>query len=430
MKIIIINHTFQQYQFTKRWKVLSQMHKDWDITLIAPSQFAWRNSNGTKVTDDMKMVGYDFEEENFRVKQVNIKDGNKLGITWTSKEMINYIDECQPDIVYHIGSHLQESLMQILDYKIRKNKTLKVFAFSMRGPVSDISNISTLRKEDKSVVKKILRYGQVLYFTHKLKKLNKYCDAIFCHYPDGLDCFCKEGYKGPIFMQTQVGVDTDVFFPDEDKRMKIRNKYSMGDSYVFASAVRFIEGKGIVQVLDALPVEGNWKYLLMGSGTEEEVNAIESKIKERGIEDKVILTGFIKWEDMSEYWNAVDCCVHFTQSTSKWVETFSLTLVQAMATKLPVVGSSSGSIPYQIGEDGIIVNEKNIEELHNQLQWVINNQDEAKVIGNKLYQRTINSFSISHLNDLFYLTVEDLRNNIYDSKKIDMTKWKKNKKEL
>lgn len=421
MKIIMINHTFQQEQFSKRWKLLAEMHPDWDITLLAPYEYGWRNSSGLTVTDEKKNLGYQYDSKNFHVHTVRIKQGNaRLGLTWTSQEMIDYIDEHNPDIVYHIGAHTQESLMQILDYKKKKNPKLIVYAFSMRGPVQDISNIANLRREDKSTVKKMLRYGQEIFLKQKLNKLNKYCDAVFCHYPDGKDSFRKEGYKGPIFMQTQVGVDIDVFYPDQEKRKAIREKYGLGDSFVFASAVRFIKGKGVLEMLDAFPVDGDWKYLLMGSGTESEVAAIREKIKERGIEDKVILPGFIEWKDMAAHWNAADCCVHFTQSTPQWVETFSLTLVQAMATKLPVIGSSSGSVPYQVGSDGIIVDEKDIARLHDELQWMVNHPEEAKSIGQKLYDRTVRSFSTKHLNNLFYATVTDLLNGVYDERKVDM----------
>lgn len=422
MKIVIINHTFQQKQFSKRWKVLASQHPDWDVTLLAPSEFGWRNSNGLTTTAAKVTSGYEIDDGNYHVKMIKIKNGNsRLGLSWTSSELIDYIDQYKPDIVYHIGGSVPEALIQILKYKKRKNRKLKVFTFSMRGPTSERKNLFVLQKQDKSLLKKILRYPEYFYLLYKSKILNKYCDAVFCHYPEGMESFRREGYKGPIFMQTQVGVDTEVFYPDHDKRKQIRDKLGLGDSFVFASAVRFIDGKGVIQMLEALPVNGNWKYLLMGSGSEQEVRNIKNKIKERKIEDRVILPGFIEWEEMASYWNAVDCCIHFTQSTPQWVETFSLTLVQAMATKLPVVGSSSGSVPYQLGPDGIIVQEKDINGLHEKLQWVIDHQEEAKEIGQKLYTRTVNSFSITHLNNLFYATVEDLLDGIYDPEKIDMT---------
>ena len=90
---------------------------------------------------------------------------------------------------------------------------------------------------------------------------------------------------------------------------------------------------------------------------------IKAEIKENGLQDKIILTGFIEtWQDMAKYWNALDCAVHMPLTTPMWEETFSLALVQAMITGLPVIASSSGSVPYQVGDEGIIIKEtqKNI----------------------------------------------------------------------
>lgn len=329
MKIVMINHTFQQEQFCKRWKMLAEEHKDWDITLLAPSEWTWGSGKAVTFGKVEKKTGYEFESDNFRVRQIRIK--NHKFSSWTSKEMIEQIQMINPDCVYHIGSHTQESLMQLLNYK-KKHSKLKVFAFSMRGPQQNLDNIANLKAHDTNFIKKLLRNIQYMYEKSKVQKLNALCDAIFCHYPDGLECFKKEGFKKPIFMQTQVGVDIDIFYPDEEKRNKIRKKYGIADDeIVFGSAVRFNPSKGVPKVLEALPINGKWKYLLMGSGLPDEIEAIKRIVKDRGLEKKVILAGFIDWNAMAEHWNAVDCAIHFTQTTPTWIETFSLSLVQAMA---------------------------------------------------------------------------------------------------
>lgn len=419
MKIIIINHTFQKIQFSKRWHDLAKDHADWDITLLAPSEWTWGSGTATTFGKIEKKKGYDFDDSNFHIRKISIKKTAHFG--WTSGEMIDEIDRIQPDVVYHIGSHTQESLIQILKHRKKTAGSYKVFAFSMRGPQQNITNIFNLQKHDKRLLKKFLRLFQYMYEKKKVKTLNKLCDAIFCHYPDGRKAFIDEGYTGPIFMQTQVGVDTSIFYPDSEKRASMRKKLGINDTtYVFASAVRFNPAKGVLQVLDSLPSEGDWVYLLMGSGLPEEEQAVRLKIKERNLSDKVILPGFIEWEDMPAYWNAADCAIHFTQTTPTWIETFSLSLVQAMATSLPVIGSSSGSVPYQIGSDGIIVDERNTEQLNEKIRWVINHKEESCEIGKKLYYRTVRSFSTKHLNELFYYTINQLLNGIVDEDSIDM----------
>ena len=422
MKIFIINHTFQKREFSKRWKLLAQKHPDWDITLLAPSKFEWGANKNTTFGTQESINGYIEDEDNFHVKTIRIKESSIPSISWKSKDMMRLIKQEKPDVVYHIGTHAQESLMQILKLKKKKSYNFRVFAFSMRGPAISLKGLKAKTKIDKSLFKKALRQIQFLYFKHKHKLLNKYCDAIFCHYPDAIAVFRDEGYEGPIFMQTQVGVDSDIFYPDSIKRGKKRKELNLKDSFVFASAVRFNEEKGTLKVLKALPKHGNWKYILMGWGMPDEVEKIKEAIKERGFEDKIILTGFKKWDEVADLWNASDCAIHFPQTTVSWEETFSLSVVQAMACGLPVIGSNSGSIPYQLGPDGIIVDENNIDDLSKVIQWAIDNPTKLKNVGEKMLLRATSFFEIRHLNELFYVTIENLKNGIVLESAIDQTK--------
>ena len=138
----------------------------------------------------------------------------------------------------------------------------------------------------------------------------------------------------------------------------------------------------------------------------------------------------IDWYEIAKYWNAVDCCIHVPRTTEHWVETFSLTAIQPQATKKPVIGNTSGSVPYQIGFDEMIVPEGDIQALHDKIQWVLDHQADAAEIGEKMYRRCMDSFSVQHLDDMFYDTiVEDVLQGKYDEAKIDMTKYTPKKHE-
>ncbi|MGO0077252.1 glycosyltransferase family 4 protein [Streptococcus suis] len=420
MKIIIINHTFQKPQFYKRWRCLAEKHSDLDITLLAPSSWKWGKEKTLTYGHVDELAGNVVEEPRFRIHLIDTKDA--IMGEYKSKRLIEEIRHIKPDIVYFIGGYTAAPLMQIIDAKKKYHlDDMKVVAFTMRGHTPTIS----LKKEEPGFRKYINYLGKIAILGPRYKKFKKYCDAVFCHYPDARAAFINEGYKKPIYMQTQVGVDPDVFYPDPEARKRIREKYNIGDAYLFGSASRFHYSKGVCETIRALPTEGNWKYLLMGWGRDDEVEAIKKEIAKRNLEDKIILTGFIdNWKDMAEHWNALDCAIHFPMTTSKWEETFSLALVQEMITGLPVLGSSSGSVPYQIGEEGIIVPEKDEEKLHEQMVYMMNHLEKGKEIGAKMRERALNCFSIYHLNDLFYETIQDVYAGKFDSAKVDMAEYK------
>ena len=159
---------------------------------------------------------------------------------------------------------------------------------------------------------------------------------------------------------------------------------------------------------------------MMGKGSNNDNKRLADLIQKNGLSDKVIMTGFIDWYDMARYWNAVDCAIHVPRTTSKWVETFSLAAVQPQITKKPVIGNTSGSVPYQIGMYDMIVPEGDIDALRQKLTFIMSNPAKAREIGIKMNNRTHNSFEIQHLNELFYQTIQDVVKGIYDEKKIDM----------
>ena len=417
IKIIIINHAFQVNYFSRRWELFAKEYKDVDVTLLAPTEHSWYNDKsysygGGGYTLQGKIV----DKDNFHIKLFRPTQHFLGG--YTSKDFKNIFKLIRPDIVYVIGSHNTNLLKQVL--KIRDNRMphMKVIGFSMRGPALTLR----VKKGKCSPVRWIAR--RVVYWITKMRQdyIYSHLDAFFCHYPDAVDCFRKEGYKGPIYMQTQVGVNEEWFHEDFEARKEIRKKYDIADStYVFGSATRFSWDKGVDIILKALPLEGDWKYLMMGSGSDEDFERLRKIVKERHLEGKVIETGLVDWYEMAKYWNAVDCSIHVPITTDSWEETFSLSVVQPQITKKPVIGSSSGSVPYQIGFQEMIVKENDVDALNRKIKWVLMNKQEAMQIGQKMYTRTHNSFEIQHLNSLFYHTIkEDILPGKYDAQKSDM----------
>lgn len=413
IKILIISHVFREERTWKRWKLLSEKYDDIDVTLLAPKYWEEGNSNVYTFGKITKEYGKSEEQERFRVRLIDMRQNRYLG--WMSFDLINQIRIIKPDLIYHIGHHLQISLTETIIVRNLLSKSTKIAAFSMRGLPNSFNTGNSIKNKLLNKIEKI-----------KWNIFKKNCDAVFCHYPSAKELFIKEGINKPIYIQTQIGVDSEVFKFTFEGRREIRNKYGISDAFVFGSASRFSDDKGLLEILRSLPRKGNWKYLMLGSGTKDQKDKIEVEIDNLGLRGKVILPGFIEWNEMPKYLSAMDCFVHVPRTTEKWVETFSLAIVQAMAVGLPVIGNSSGSVPYQIGEEGIIVQEGNIDLLSEKLTDIMNNLEYSKELGELMRGRVLKCFEVSHLTDCFYFTVKDILSGIYDSNKIDMTNFVNN----
>lgn len=419
IKIIMINESFSSPIFYRRWELFAEKYKNVDLTLLTPDVIDRKIGKAT-FGHEVHREGKEVEKSNFHIRLFTRKK-NPLG--WTSPDFKHYLLTIKPDVVYNIGSHNQFSLYQLIHLTKKYLPSSKVISFSMRGPVFDADHFKDKCKPLSKYL--IRRFGAYYYMKLALRYFNKNCDAVFCHYPDAVECFKREGYKGPIYMQTQVGVNPELFHKDEMARYEIRKKYGISDdTWLFGSATRFTIDKGIDDIVNALPKEGNWKYFMMGSGPKRDIDRLSNLIKRRGLEDKIIMTGFIPLIEMPKYWNAIDCMIHVPHTAYSWVETFSIALVQNMITQNPVIGSDSGSVPYQIGPDGIIVPEQNIKALTEKIQWVMNHRVEAREIGKKMFKRANNCFGIFHLNDMFYDTIiQDIIPGKYDIHKSDMVDY-------
>lgn len=422
-KIVLINHSFQINYYSRRWELFAKEHPNVDVVLFAPAKFEWYSGKGYTFGKSMTMKGHEIKEGNFRKRLFRLVNHRFRG--WDSPDFKAMLVEEKPDIIYHIGTHNMLSLVQVLEIRNKYLPKTKVIAFSMRGPALNLR----IGKSYGNPLKWIWKRISYFYMRKRLEYINKHVDAFFCHYPDAVKCFRKEGYNGPIYMQTQVGVNEEWFHEDKESRKEIRDKYGIKETtYVFGSATRFSPSKGIDIILKALPKDGDWKYLMMGSGSDEDMTRLTSIIDERGIKDKVIITGFVDWYKMAKYWNAVDCAIHVPLTTPTWEETFSLAAIQPQITKKPVIGDTSGSVPYQVGFEEMLVPEGDVQALNQKITWVLFHQDEAKAFGDKMYKRTHSCFEVMVLNNLFYRTlVEDVLSGTFDPQKADMANMYKDK---
>lgn len=418
IKIALINHSFQKEYYYRRWQIFARDHKDIEVYLLTPVKSNWYASKDYTFSGAETVYGQELNEDNFHIRLFRL---NIFGWSWLSTDYSKLFKEIQPDVIYHIGTHRMVSLIQVAMVAHHVCPKAKLALFSMRGPASNLKLDGTPCGFMEWVSRR-LRYLQ-MKFTWDYVRRNY--GTICCHYPDAIECFREEGYKGNLYMQTQVGVNSEWFHEDIGARVEIRKKYHISnDTYLFGSASRFSPDKGIDVILNALPKDGNWKYLMMGTGSKEDIQRLQSIIKKRNLEDKVIETGFVDWFEIAKYWNAIDCAIHVPLTTETWVETFSLAIVQPMITKKPIIGDNSGSVPYQIGLEEMIVPEGNVKALQNKINWILGHKEEAKAIGGRMYDRAIKSFEVKHLNDMFYETiVEDIIPGKYDEKKFDMTSY-------
>jgi len=138
------------------------------------------------------------------------------------------------------------------------------------------------------------------------------------------------------------GIDTDIFKPDSDIRLKKRQELGVEDEFLFVSVGWLSEQKNYENALKAIATLGNGKHFnfrhfIVGKapGGSDNLKKLEQMTRELNIHDKVNFLGQRK--DVQEIMKAADGYV----SSSAW-EGMPIVLLEAAASALPIVATDVG----------------------------------------------------------------------------------------
>ncbi len=146
------------------------------------------------------------------------------------------------------------------------------------------------------------------------------------------------------------GVDLVRFRPLNGKREEMRRKLGIPqNSIVVLTVRRLVYKNGIDTLIESanIAVRKNPKITFLVVGKGPDLNNVQIKIRQLGIENNFRLTGFVKDEDLPFYYNAAD----FFVLPSKSGEGLPLVALEAMACGLPVIATNVGGIREILMED-------------------------------------------------------------------------------
>jgi glycosyltransferase involved in cell wall biosynthesis len=199
---------------------------------------------------------------------------------------------------------------------------------------------------------------------------------------DGIKVLREEDFSAPTKM-IGYGIDTDSFrLVSEDIKQSLRKKLDIPDEATIVGFIgRMIWMKGLDLLLDSFVkakqnTDKSLILLLVGSGKEE--MEILSRANELGLASSIRHVASVAQTEVPPYIALMDILVLPSRRVGMWAEQFGRVLVEAMAARTLVIGSSSGAIPEVIGEAGFVFEENNEDDLYRVLSQVINLSDEEK----------------------------------------------------
>ena len=245
-------------------------------------------------------------------------------------------------------------------------------------------------------------------------KVHRFLKPIFDKtYTHGFACGLNAGkwlYGDNEFVVINNGIDTMRFSYNEEYRDEIRKKHNIEDKFVVGHVGVFNYQKNHIRLIEIFEKlhKINEKSVLVLIGVGDTKNDVESLIKQKGLEDDVIMVGTTN--DVHKYMNAFDVL-----ALASRFEGFPGVLIEAQCTGLHCVASNN--VPIETDITGLVEYadcDDSIDDFVEKLNLVaINNVDRklfakesAKTISLKGYSIWDNGARIQSLYETYISEIE------------------------
>ena len=363
MRILVISHAAVIPPYREKWSLLTRRHPDTSITIVTPR--GW--TEGCQFRESQPL-----ESDRFVVCPLSVR--------FQGKQFIHhYIDLeatmriAQPDLIHLDEEPSSLVARQVCVARNRVHPSVPLVFMTWENINQQHSFFSRRRHLHKACEKVVYRTAT---------------RAIAGSEP-ARTVLLQRGFCKPIDVFSTLCVDTNRFRP----RNTDNARKSLGLPPPIVGYVgRLIPEKGVHLLLMATAAHREkWSVLVVGDGPDRE--RLLSFAKEAGIANRLRIDTQISIPECPEWMNAMDVLVLPSMTTPLWKEQFGRVLVEAMASGVPVIGSSSGSIPNVMGDAGLIFREGDADHLAQQLHKLLNDPQLASHLRERGLRRASTLFS-------------------------------------
>lgn len=372
MKVVVVSHAMVQDHSRARWRRLAERYPV-EVTLLVPAN--WENNWFGEIS---VWKPQPVKEEGFQVVPLPVTDCRNWG-RYLFKSLDAGLRQLKPDIIYVIQEETTFILQQMMLYRHVWAPRAKLLFFSW-------NNLQVPKSR----------------FLWPLTRANS--DMVIAGNSEVRQVLRQAGYRKPVVVQTEIGVDETIFKFDLAIRTQLRAKLGLR-GFVIGYAGRLTRAKGLLDLFAALEtLQGEWSLLLVGDGDLRS----DLEMYARKHNWQACFTGQVAINQMHNYFPAMDCLILPSRTTSTWKEQFGLVLAQAMMSRVPVIGSNSGAIPEVIGDAGLVFPEGDIMALRKHLCCLIEDEEQRISLAQQGYERALIHYSTTGLADEIYQIFKQL----------------------
>ncbi len=283
-------------------------------------------------------------------------------VAFFNSEIISKIKNWDPDII-HSQLFFGAGLLALKASRVLK----KPFVGTNHTAITSFSPLNI-----NWIINLLLKYA-VWYY-------NK-CDFVTAPSQSVFDEMQKLVFKPPHSVISNP-IETASFSPltSEDERRELKKQFGFnGPTLVFAGRLAPEKNidiiiKAVAEINKSLPAV---ELALAGHGSQE--NSLRALVKEVGVEKNVKFLGLLEKSKLADLYRASEIFV--ITSTS---ETQNMTMMQAMATTLPVIGVNARALPEYLNQgNGFIIQPGDFKALAEKAILLFNNAQLRQEMGQK-----------------------------------------------
>ena len=373
MRILVVSHTYIVDINRAKFKILANLEPGIEVTIVVPQR--WKPGGVQNKIIETKF----YQQGSFTVVPISNLSQNNQGLLIFGTDIIRLLQGFKPQIIQvEQGSKSLAYAQLIFLNNLLKLKAKNILftwwnlSYELKWPVSVLENCNL-----------------------------QHTDGIIAGNLDGSNILRQRGYQNTLKVMPQLGVDETLFYRTS-KDTDLSRRFGIDPTdFVVGYVGRFVEEKGLLTLAEALAglKQLPWKWLLVGQGKLR--SQIAEKSIEWGISDRIIWVESVSHEEVPAYINLMNCLVLPSQTSYKfktlttvgWKEQFGHVLIEAMACKIPVIGSDCGEIPHVIGDAGLVFPEGNAEKLRECLQQLMDQPELVADLGDRGYHRVVANYT-------------------------------------
>lgn len=206
---------------------------------------------------------------------------------------------------------------------------------------------------------------------------NFFSDGIIAVAEAAKDNLTKTGVDAKKIKVILNGISGLTPLSDDEKKL-CRDRFKVGDSFVISIIARLEDIKGHDYFIDTAKIlldRGVFaKFIIAGTGSYE--NHLKEKVKQMGLENDILFTGFIS--DVDKLMNITNLQCNASYGT----EATSISLLEGMSLGIPAVVSDFGGNPGVIkdGKNGFLVPQKNAQAMADKIFEIYSDKNLYKTL--------------------------------------------------